>query len=175
MVMKMKSTRKEIPHWAWYNGQFLFKFQESLERNPYLTIGELWSNFKKDQKLEGFDFGLKNQGTVLMLLYGLLVVPKEIWGTDKIDSDFKFETKKELIITKPCNELSNSDIIRRIRNAVSHANFEVYADLNQYIFWNMNRKGQRDFEAVVSHEGLGKFLTEVGKYYINQVIVSDDS
>jgi len=48
--MKMKDTRKKIPHWVWYNGQLLFKFQESLERNPDQAIGELWSNFKKDQE-----------------------------------------------------------------------------------------------------------------------------
>ena len=166
----MNETREEIPQWVWYSGYFLFKFQEALESNPQKTIGELWSDFKKDQNLGGFtDFSLKNQGTVLMLLYGLLVIPKEIWGTEKIDNEFKFETKKYLEIKIPDRKLPNSEIIRYIRNAVSHANFEVYADLNQYIFWNVNRKNERDFELLVSHESLGRFLTEIGKFYINEV------
>jgi len=166
----MEGTRQEIPQWIWYNAQFAFKFQETLEKCPDKSLREFWSYFKKDQNLENLqDFHLKNQGMVLTLMYGLLVVPKEMWGTEKLDKNFKFETKKELKITQPNHPISNSEIIKYMRNSVSHANFEIYSGLNQYVFWNKNKDGQRNFECIVSHESLGKFLTEIGKFYINEV------
>ena len=169
----MKDTRKEIPHWVWYTAQFIFHIQESFELNPNETIGEVFSRILKEQNMPD-DFSLKNQGTVLMLLYGLLVIPKEIWGGKVLNKSFSFATRSEFRILNPVRVLSNSELIRFLRNAISHANFAIYSGLDQYIFWNM-KEGQRNFEAVVSHVGLGKFLTEVGKYYINQVIVTDDS
>ena len=57
-----------------------------------------------------------------------------------------------------------------MRNAIAHANFEVI-DLNNgiYEFWNVGRDGNVDFKVRIDHCGLGKFVTEVGQHYINQV------
>jgi hypothetical protein len=169
----MKNTRKEIPHWVWYTGQFLFHAQESFEQRPNQTIGNVFTSFLRNQNMtDSKVFTLKNQGSILMLLYGLVVVPKEIWGSELLDKSFPFTTRKEFRILKPERNLRNSEIIKLLRNAISHANFDIYSGLDQYIFWNINN-GQRNFEAVVSHEGIGKFLTEIANYYINHVIIPD--
>jgi hypothetical protein len=147
--------------------------QQSLEQDSQQTIGDVFASFLRSQKInDPRIFNLKNQGTVLMLFYGLIVVPQQIWGEQVLDKSFPFTTKKEFRILKPEGELPNSRIIRYLRNAVSHANFAVYSDLGQYVFGNED-KGKKNFEAVISHEGVGKFLTEVGTYYINNVAVTD--
>ena len=76
----MNKERNDIPLWTWLNGQFLFQFQEQLETNPNKTI----SNFFNDFCAEPFPgskkcdfYQTKNQGTIIILLYGLMVIPKE--------------------------------------------------------------------------------------------------
>lgn len=164
-------TREEIPQWVWYVGQFLFQYQESLERSPQQSVQRMFTDFLKSQGLEDFHrvtpFSLKNQGIVLMLLYGLLVIPKEIWGTDDLDEGFGFETRKHF---SPCfNEaISDGDMIKKLRNAVAHANLAIDIENNGYKFWNQ-RHNCRDFEARIAQRHIGEFLGEVGKYYINEV------
>jgi hypothetical protein len=47
----MSNSPKEIPLWTWYNGQFLFQFEEQLQKNPNKTILEFFNDFKTDQNL----------------------------------------------------------------------------------------------------------------------------
>ena len=165
----MNNSREEIPQWCWYNGQFIFNFQESLQNKPNQSIQEYFNQFKNRNELDNIDFNLKNQGMVLMLLYGLLVIPREIW--ERTDTTYfqgisihHFE-----FTIQPESTIDTSLFIRMMRNAISHANFEIDYQANSYKFWNINNNGQRTFEVKISHEGLGCFLTEIGKYYINEV------
>ena len=170
----MQDIRKQVPHWVWLTAQFLWQTEQSLEQNPNQPIGNVYDSFLKSQNIPNADwFTLKNVGTVLMLLYGLIVLPKEIWGAEVLDKFFPFTTRKEFKIIKPQRDLTNGQLIKYLRNAVSHANFAIYTNVDQCIFWNVDRKGQKNFEGIVSWQGISRFLTEVGTYYINNVINQD--
>jgi len=172
----MKDTRIQIPHWVWLTSQFVWQIQQSLEQDPNQSIGNLFTSFLKSQSITDPSlFSLKNQGTVLMLMYGLVVVPKEIWGAEVLDKSFPFTTKTEFKIVQPEHGLSNSQLIKSLRNAIAHANFAIYSGMDQCVFWNMNKNVQRNFETVVSWQGIGRFLTEVGTHYLNNVINQDDN
>jgi len=165
--------REEIPQWCWYNGMFLFSFDEALQsEDKNKTLKEFYNSFKERQGLSNSPFSLKNQGTLICLLYALLVIPREIWERDKEQgTKFSFKTIKNFKVTIGKNIVDNNtwNFLRLMRNAISHANFNIDRDKNEYTFWNNHRQGNHNFEVKVSHRGLGEFLTEVGKYYINEV------
>ncbi|OHB80150.1 MAG: hypothetical protein A2Z25_07115 [Planctomycetes bacterium RBG_16_55_9] len=76
----MDGFHEEIPKWIWYTGQFLFYFQDQLANPSQATVTDCFNTFKEAQQLQGcHGFQLKNQGTMLMLLSGLLVVPRGMW------------------------------------------------------------------------------------------------
>ena len=54
-----------------------------------------------------------------------------------------------------------------MRNAVAHADFTI--DINgKYSFFNINSRGTVTMEVTMMHTDIGHFLTEIGKYYINE-------
>lgn len=52
----MSESRQGIPVWTWYNGQFLFQFDEQLQTNPNKTISEFFNDFKISQNLQDKTF-----------------------------------------------------------------------------------------------------------------------
>ena len=166
----MNKSREEIPQWAWYNGQFLFQFDEQLKANPTQSISQFFSNFLTEQGIEAYGFyHTKNQGTVVLLMYGLLVVPKEIW--EKTGTNFRFLTRDKFSVTIPADgHLDTLKFLRRLRNAVSHANFSIDVSQARVTFWDYPPSGgAKNFEAEIAWDDLGGFLSEVGKYYVNEV------
>lgn len=164
--------REEIPQWCWYNGMFLFSFDEALQsEDKNKTLKEFYNSFKEQQGLSNFPFSLKNQGAVICFLYAFLVIPREIWERDEEQgTEFSFKTIENFDVTIGKDQADNTwNFLRLMRNAISHANFNIDTDENKYTFWNNDRQGNHNFEVKVSHSGLGEFLTEVGKYYINEV------
>jgi hypothetical protein len=165
----MGNSREEIPQWTWYNGQFLFQFDEQLQKNPNQTISQFYAKFLENQEIQNQNFyHTKNQGTVILLMYGLLVIPKEIWETTA--TNFKFKTRNKFLIKiLPTNNgIDTLDFLRLLRNSLSHANFSIDTKNKKLNFWN-NYNGTKNFEVEIRYSDLGKFLTEVGKYYINEV------
>jgi len=164
----MNDSRKEIPQWTWYNGQFLFQFDEQLKQNPNKTISEFFQDFLKDQNLQDANiYHTKNQGTVILLMYGLLVIPKEIW--EKTNTNFQFTTRNKFQLNPPTdNNLDTLNFLRLLRNSLSHANFSIDVHTARLSFWN-NNNGRKNFEVEIVYGDLGEFLAEVGKYYINEV------
>jgi len=164
----MSDSRQEIPQWTWYNGQFLFQFDQQLKQNPNKTISEFFQDFLKDQNLQDVNiYHTKNQGTVILLMYGLLVIPKEIW--EKTSTRFLFTTRNKFTLKPPTdNNLDTLNFLRLLRNSLSHANFSIDVANARLTFWN-NNNGTRNFEVEIGYGDLGEFLSEVGKYYINEV------
>ena len=186
MGREKNKSREEIPKWTWYNGQFLFQFDEKLRNNPCMTISEFFKSFSKTQGLQKNLYHTKNQGTMILLLYGLLVVPKEIW--EKKKTRFEFTTKKyfKCYDGKECKEMTTIDFLRLLRNSLAHANFSIDTTEETFYFWNIKpdrgkknekkNKGEKkekekikNFEVKISYKNLGDFITEIGKYYINEV------
>jgi hypothetical protein len=159
--------RNEIPKWGWFNGLFLFEYEDALENNKDITIGEFYNNFRNNH-LNNKEFPLKNQGIAISSLYMLLVFPREIWEREQNEgTQFQFNTKS-LFEFENGNNLSNWDFIRLMRNSISHANFDMKSD-GEYIFWNRKDNDDINFKVKILHSNLFKFITEIGKYYLNKV------
>jgi hypothetical protein len=170
----MNDSREEIPVWTWYNGQLLFQFDEQLNKNPNKTISEFFADFRADQKLENVNFyHTKNQGTVILLMYGLMVIPREIW--EKQETSFPFETREKFTVNLPtsADNLDTLKFLRLLRNSLAHANFSIDVTSARLTFWNNNDNGNKNFEVEISYHDLGEFIVEVGKYYINDVIIKN--
>lgn len=167
----MNKESNDIPLWTWLNGQFLFQFQEQLEKNPNKTI----SAFFKDFCAEPFPgskkcnfYQTKNQGTIIILLYGLMVIPKEIW--EKGETNFPFTTRQKFTFNLPTDKnIDTLNFLRLLRNSLSHANFSVDVANELWTFWNI-KDNKINFEVNIKHIDLGIFTAEVGKYYLNDVI-----
>jgi len=164
----MSDSRQEIPQWTWYNGQFLFQFDEQLKQNPNKSIQDFFNDFLKSQGLENLSiYNTKNQGTVILLGYGLLVIPKEIW--EKSTTNFQFNTRTKFKVTMSTDtNIDTLKFLRLLRNSLSHANFSIETTTAMLTFWNMYNE-TKNFEVQISYGDWGMFLSEVGKYYINEV------
>lgn len=165
----MNKSREEIPTWTWYNGQFMFQFDEQLKKNPKLTISEFFKNFLESQGLQDSNiYHTKNQGTMILLMYGLLVISKEIWEKDS--TNFEFKTRTKFSPNKlPKNNPDTLNFLRLLRNSLAHSNFDIDIQNQRFKFWNLQKKGTKNFEVEIEYGDLGEFLAEVGKYYINEV------
>ena len=159
--------RDEIPQWCWYNGMLLFALEDYLKANPNISVSNFFNEFKITHQLQSINFNIKNQGLIISLLYGLLVVPNEMWEPKGTKTNFAFNTKSHFTTTSSA-EFSTDEFLRLLRNAIAHANFEVNIDQATYRFWNINQKGEKNFEVTITHGKLGEFVGEVGKYFINE-------
>jgi hypothetical protein len=167
----MNKERDDIPLWTWLNGQFLFQFQEQLEKNPNKTILEFYKDFCTEPFPESNNcnfYQTKNQGTIIILLYGLMVIPKEIW--EKTNTNFPFETREKFTFNPPTDtNISTLEFLRLFRNSIAHANFSLDTNNETWTFWNINRSNIKNFEVSLKHFDLGLFTAEIGKYYLNDV------
>lgn len=125
-------------------------------------------SFKDSQQLTSIDFNLKNQGILISLLYGLLVVPRELWEPNGVSTNFEFCTRTHFKFIHP-HYVTTADFLRLMRNSLAHANFDIVVEDSRYKFWNVTPKGVRNFEVEITHGYLGEFVGEIGKYFINQV------
>lgn len=167
----MCDSREEIPQWVWYTGQFLFQFDKHLREKPKQTISDFFDTFLKNQELKKNIYHTKNQGTIILLLYGLLVIPKEIWKNTAINFQFTTRSNFKVKISPPkkdCNPFDTSCFLQLLRNSLAHANFSVDASKGQFTFWN-NKNRTKNFEVEINYDHIGEFIAEVGKYYINEV------
>lgn len=129
-------------------------------------IHNFYHSFEK-RHINNVDFPLKNQGLAISLLYMLLVVPREMWGNQQPDRpQFLFETRN--LFTIEVGNFDTSKFLRYMRNSISHANFDITTD-GQYTFWNQQNNGAVNFKVKILHSDLFKFITEIGKYYINKI------
>lgn len=165
----MDKERNDISLWTWFNGQFLFQFEEQLEKNPNKTISEFFKDFLADQKLDNFNFyHTKNQGTIIVLIYGLMVIPKEIWEKNK--TNFPFTTRQKFTYNPPTkSNIDTLNFLRLLRNSLAHANFSLDINKELWTFWNIKDNDTKNFEVSIKHIDLGYFTAEIGQYYINDV------
>jgi hypothetical protein len=137
-----------------------------------MNVTDCFAGFQESQGLQDCPgFHLKNQGTMLILLYGLLVVPREMWWQQPNLPEFAFETRRHFQFDNGNPDMSATDFLRFLRNAIAHANFDIVdLDAGIYEFWNMPPNGRINFAVRISHNESGQFITEVGRYYINCVL-----
>lgn len=175
----MDNEIKDLERWTWYTVMFLNHCQ-----NGSLKSKAVLEEFSQQHDLENTNnFCTWNQATVLMALYGLFVVPKEFWrnkggstDAEKINSDgkivenFKFESRQTFKgDDEYIKNMSTAVFFRRFRNSLAHANFEFDKKHNILTFKNFDKKNNINFEVSNNMCGLSEFLTEIGKYFINNI------
>jgi hypothetical protein len=95
------------------------------------------------------EIGILNQGSALMALYALLVVPREIISDEYSDEYEAINTflRKEGDLhqttykNEDANDLSSIDFIRHVRNAIAHAKISFIADVS--IIFSDKREARR--------------------------------
>lgn len=86
--------------------------------------------------------GIGNRGALLMTLYSLLIVPKELiekkYRKEFRDLNIFVGTIKSDVNTTYEKDTNSVDYIRHIRNAVAHANMEFTSE-NEVVFLDHNK------------------------------------
>jgi hypothetical protein len=115
--------------------------------------------------------GIDNQGALLMMLYSMLVVPKQL-----LEKDFpvEFEALNEIVNKLKSNAVSTYskdsvkiDFIRHIRNAVAHARVEFNPNISVK-FIDENNGGEK-CEITIPLPNIGLFLSELQKVFMKYI------
>lgn len=117
------------------------------------------------------DIGLDNQGSMLMTLYAMLVIPKQLIEhqfpdefnnlngvVDKIKSDAQSTYKKDSV---------SIDYIRHIRNAVAHAKVS-FVPKTEVIFLDENNRGEQ-CTITIPLAKFGIFVTALQKVFFKYI------
>jgi len=130
--------------------------QECLKpENSQKTVEELLNEYTKNNE----NINLINPGLLIMSAYILFVYPKE---SDTSNFDYSTIDTSGFDI-KVGEKRDNNSICRRIRNSLSHANFNI-DKYNMITFKdsNTNNKCNNDpFETCIKCEDFGEFVNEI--------------
>ncbi len=167
----MNGEINDLGKWTWYTSKFLNSCD-----NSTIDANEVINEFLKQ---EGFDkenlFHTWNHASVLMALYGLFVIPKEFWrnrlGDDNneraiadelIFENFQFLSRATFRGNEEYTKIMNKEVfLRRFRNSIAHANFEIDQQQNILIFKNFDQYGIMNFEVTNNLSGLSEFIGEM--------------
>jgi hypothetical protein len=158
----MKNLAAEIPQLAFINAQIIQRVIDSVAFQAAARAVSGGYGIR--------DYQFMNPAYVASLLYCLLVVPRQLfvegnevfWDSQvppaTISSHFAIKTAAPEVLQK------SSRFLRRLRNAVAHARFEVDENL-MFVF----RDGRNvvDFEVQASKDQLMEFLSDVGSKLAN--------
>lgn len=152
--------------------------EENLVLQTYYTtslLAELKNNnFIGSEFFESMNFGqacikdelkridVDNQGALLMVLYSLLVVPRELTGKKYKQEQEKlnkiFASRATKVQTTYASDSPDVDFFRHIRNAVAHARVEFSPGVS-VTFRDSFRNDT--FEAEMPLQYIGEFLTKL--------------
>lgn len=113
--------------------------------------------------------GIDNQGALLMCLYSLLVIPKQLLS-DKFPSEFVNLNRRIDIIKSSAEstydyDKSNIEYIRHIRNAVAHSrvSFQPNQDVT---FCDIDKKNKAKCTITIPLDKVGILLTHLQNIFI---------
>jgi hypothetical protein len=166
----MNDLRTEIPRRAFINAQIMQLVVNTSEfRNCVLQV---FTNY--DLPEMALDYEFKGPSYVASLLYCLIVVPKEIWSLHENDEVYKLlkrERPLELFQVSLKDQAFDKNptyqLIRRLRNSVAHADYEVTSNMGFVFYDRRNKMQQPNFIATASIEALSTFLSRIGAILAN--------
>ena len=137
----------------------------------YVFIDKLGqkSEFKSGEKEIAEQYGVDgyfyhNDAETISRLYCLLVVPKEVWGSDQKYAELlgTIDESKTLSLFTFVRgrEINLKYTLRSLRNAVSHARFIV--ETKGFTFWDVDMKGVEHFRVFISHQNLNSLIADIG-------------
>ena len=152
---------------------FTTAFLVELKNNDFLN-SDYFKNVSFEDKFVKESLptiGIDNQGTFLMMLYTMLVVPKQL-----LEKDFPVEfealngmvdkLKSEAISTYRIDS-NGIDFIRHIRNAVAHARVEFIPNVS--VKFSDENNGGENCEITIPLPNIGLFLTELQKVFMKYI------
>ena len=128
-----------------------------------MTFGVPWI---KDELRK---IGVDNQGCAMMLLYAMLVLPREIIQQaysseyDKIDAFLKTHTQNTT--TTYSSDASSVKYLRHIRNAIAHARVE-FSPTDAVTFNDENHRTNETFSTELPLNYLGELLHRLQMVHI---------
>jgi len=149
---------------------FTVAFVTELKNNDFLN-SECYRNMKfEDTFLKDNlpQIGIDNRGALLIFLYAMLVVPKELIEQE-LPSEFRnfnslIEQIKSQAYSTYESDAENINYLRHIRNAVAHANVEFSE--NDVEFIDKNNSGSQ-CNIKIPLDRLGQFLEKLQKIIIS--------
>lgn len=116
------------------------------------------------------NLGVDNQGSLLMSLYAMLVIPKQLLEklhSDEFDKIQKFLHANTANTTTTYNEdQSTIDYLRHIRNAVAHARVSFRSG-DVVIFQDTN--GKSSFSTELSLQKVGEFIHRLKMVHLKHI------
>lgn len=178
----------DLSKWIYYTGLFLSDFNQKKDTDE--SSKKIFTDFLKNNGFtENTNFYLWNQGTILILLYGLFVLPKEFWtrflsddsanlktqADNLIFDNFSFTSREHFIDCDNIDskKLDKETFLRRFRNAISHNRIEIIKGEQAEIKFT-NKPDRPDnapnnFAVKISPQNLTGFLNEISKFFIDNL------
>jgi hypothetical protein len=176
----MNEQFKDLCRWIYYTGRFLNYCDYEQGQQLQIVRDEF---LRQERLVANKNFRPWNQGAVVMMLYGLFVLPKEFWrnylGDDNneraladniIFEGFQFDSRGTFADDGFANaDLNTCQFLRRLRNACAHANIDVDVANNRIRFRNYDHAGNINFAVSNDLAGLTQFVGEMSRFFINQI------
>jgi len=122
--------------------------------------------------------GVDNQGSLLMSLYAMLVVPRELIFKkypDKVDDIQRFlRSKCKITKNEYGTQIESIDILRHIRNSVSHASV-AFVPNSLVVFSDENFKAKKTIEVELSLKYVGSFLSALQELHLTHIKMNQKS
>jgi hypothetical protein len=142
--------------------------------SPNKTISDVFTEFIEEnpqlrQNRDGFT--LVNQGLIIMIAYGICVIPRERFD-GFANFHYPLQSKELFIVIEDKKNVmgDRAEFLKKIRNAVAHVNINFLPDVPVddpvgVELWNEDLKGDIDFRVTISVRGLLVFLNELGHQF----------
>ena len=152
---------------------FTTAFLVELKNNDFLN-SDYFRNIPFEDKFVKTSLptvGIDNQGTLLIMLYTMLVIPKQL-----LEKNFpvEFESLNSIVDKLKSSAVSTYrkdsvkiDFIRHIRNAVAHARVEFNPNVS--VKFNDENNGGEKCEITIPLTNIGLFLTELQKIFMKYI------
>lgn len=133
-----------------------------------MTFGMPW--IKEELKSSG---SIGNRGCVLIALYAMLVIPREI-----VESQFSAEYTEigdflsnhaQNTITNYRSDSSTPQYLRHIRNAVAHARVSFQSN-GAVLFTDENRRSNESFSTELSFQNLNELVNQLQKVHLKYIL-----
>ncbi|MBU3204975.1 HEPN family nuclease [Clostridium algidicarnis] len=142
-----------------------------LKRNPNITLREYVDGQKQKTNVwkENSGFPIYNLGSLLMMAYAFLVIPKESiekYGLKVYSPTIESLLSKITIIEnkKQNGLIEGENIIRHIRNSISHANFHMISETEKLLFID-EHYGKITFQGEMKINDFKSLISEYYKTY----------
>jgi len=174
---KEKSLDIQVPTQAWVSIFALMDIDKVLKITPEIKLKDYIELQKKKTNLwsNNHDIPIYNVGTIAMMAYVFLVVPKEANKKLNLHLEDASEIKNilnqmDIKFNEKYKGLSKeSNIMRHIRNSIAHVNYKL--ENNGSVFLIEDYKyNKKTFEGEISVFNFGKLIQKYFKIYYKEYL-----